>query len=71
MRKLAFSIVCATLAGCADPIIMRNPQTGETVDCRSGEGFGYGVGQDALTSTQHAESCVDDYRAQGWLRSPN
>jgi hypothetical protein len=70
MRTLPFLLVCAALAGCTQPIILRNPQTGETVDCGPRDAFGTGAGQDALTSSQHAEDCVKDYTARGWLRSP-
>jgi len=60
------ALMLAGLAGCTDPVIMRDPKTGETADC----GSRYGVGLYALTATERIESCVREYQRQGWLRTP-
>jgi hypothetical protein len=49
------------LAGCTQPLLMRNPTTGETVDC--GSLYSY-------EQARREEACVRDYRAQGWVRVP-
>lgn len=54
------------VAGCTDPILMRDPKTGETADC----GSHYGVGLYAFTANQRAEDCVRDYQREGWERVP-
>jgi hypothetical protein len=66
MLLVLAAIAAAALCGCTDSIIMRNPATGETTDC----GGHYAAGLYAFSANQRAETCVADYRAQGWLRAP-
>jgi hypothetical protein len=58
--------LCFALAGCTEAIVMRNAQTGESFDC--GSRYNYGIG--AIVANSREESCVNDYRLQGWLRAP-
>ena len=60
-------LALVTLTACTDPIIMKNPQTGETADC----GSHYGAGLYALTANDRAQACVRDFQAQGWQRTGN
>jgi hypothetical protein len=64
---VAIAALATLLAGCTDPIIMRDPKTGETADC----GSHYGVGFYAFSANQRSITCVHDYQAQGWLRTQN
>lgn len=57
------------LAACArsETVHLRNPSTGETVQC--GPYTGYGELRDAATSAQsQLRFCVSDYQQQGFER---
>lgn len=46
------------LTGCADPILLRHPETGETVQC----------GPYAKNDFQRERACVQDFQQQGYQR---
>ena len=69
MRFFVLCIVALSLAACASPqIIMRNPTTGQTADCGSRSQMWL---WEVASNPGLEESCVHDYQAQGWMRSPN
>jgi hypothetical protein len=58
LRHLALMIVASLSAGCADDVVMRNPQTGMTETCReSMSGF---------NPWSQKMACVAGHEAQGW-----
>ena len=67
MNSCQVSVVCllsAALAGCgSDPgvIVMKNPRTGELVQCRGVEGSNRDAAKDA-------KRCADAYEKEGYIR---
>jgi hypothetical protein len=51
-----------------DPIIMRDPKTGESFDCGSRREI---WAWDVAGNPQHERDCVHDYQMRGWVRSPS
>jgi hypothetical protein len=69
--RSAVSLACALiLAGCArDVFVMKNPKTGEVVQCRGGaEGASFFPIAQAMANSSAAESCAKGYEAAGWQR---
>jgi hypothetical protein len=59
IRAAAISLAAMSLAACSSPLVLQNPQTGETVTCTEG------VGDWSPWSQQQA--CIGDHIAQGWV----
>jgi len=69
ISTLALSGTLLVLAGCTytQPVILQNPQTGETVQCGPYEGpFAYGKQWVYLQEG----SCIEDYWRRGYERVP-
>ena len=59
----------ATLSACGtDPIVMRDPKTGERFDCGSRREVWT---WDVASNPQRERDCVHDYQMRGWVRSPS
>jgi hypothetical protein len=58
MRYGAAFLVMLLVAGCAAPIEVHNPRTGQTVLCKTGA--------DEWNPYSQADACVSDHLAQGW-----
>jgi hypothetical protein len=58
MRVLALVSLLAALAGCAEPVSVRDPHTGETVLCKTAASEWNPWSQD--------DACVSGHIAQGW-----
>lgn len=69
MKYIALLVVLSLIAGCTSrAITMRDPKTGQTVDCGSRSEL---WAWDVASNPGREESCVRDYQIQGWVRSPN
>jgi uncharacterized lipoprotein YajG len=58
MKTLPLAIATLLLAGCAQPVTVQNPKTGETVLCKTPASEWNPWSQD--------DACVSGYLAQGW-----
>ena len=62
--KLALLLAVGLLvSSCSPPVYMKNPATGEIVNC--------GGNDTNVTGTIRENRCIDDYQRQGWKRVPN
>jgi len=62
--------VLLALIGCTstDPVFLRHPKTGQTVQCGS---YKYrGVGAPPMAVVVRESKCIDDYKQQGYERVP-
>jgi hypothetical protein len=59
IRVAAIFLAGMSLAGCSSPVVLQNPQTGETVTCTEGA-------SDRSPWSQQ-QACVGDHIAQGWV----
>lgn len=59
-RFIALVVLAGVSTGCADDVVMRNPQTGQTETCRES--------MQGLDPWSQKMSCVADHEAQGWTR---
>jgi len=68
--RLIFALaLLAALSACGtDPIIMRDPKTGESFDCGSRREVWT---WDVASNPQRERDCVHDYQMRGWVRSPS
>jgi hypothetical protein len=57
MRTLMATIACLLLAGCVDPVVLSNPQTGAIVQCQA----------TGLTPLIARHQCVKSYENLGWV----
>ena len=58
--------ILAILAGCTtDPVHLRHPQTGKTVQCGP---YPTATGPATMTALEHERGCVQDYQRQGYER---
>lgn len=60
---LAISGTVVFLAGCTGPVILRDPQTGKTVQCGTDD-----TGQSAEVAYQRQRDCIEEYQQQGYKR---
>jgi len=58
---LAISGTLVVLAGCTGPVILRDPQTGKTVQCGPDD-----TEQSAEVAYQREGTCIEDYQRQGY-----
>jgi hypothetical protein len=63
LYALALSGTLVVLAGCTGPVILRDPQTGKTVQCSPDD-----TGQSAEVAYQRQRDCIEDYQRQGYKR---
>jgi hypothetical protein len=59
MRRAVIFLGALALGACSVPVVLQNPQTGETVTCTAGW-------RDQSPWSQR-EACVSDHVAQGWV----
>ncbi len=59
MRVLPFAAMLFLLVGCAEPITVQNPKTGETMLCKTPASEWNPWSQD--------DACVAGHLAQGWM----
>lgn len=70
MRLVIIATSLLLLTACTDSIWMKNPTTGQTVDC--GQRY-VGLAKDFKmegTAAQEGQ-CISDYKEQGFVRVPN
>lgn len=60
-RYIPLLVVAGVSTGCADDVVMKNPQTGVTEICRQSVR--------GLDPWSQVMSCVADHAAQGWTRA--
>jgi hypothetical protein len=58
MRYLALTVALALLAGCADPVVVQNPKSGEKLLCKTPASEWNPWSQD--------DACVAEHIAEGW-----
>ena len=58
MKALSLVAAVFLLAGCAAPVTVQNPRTGETLLCKTATA--------EWNPWSQAEACVADHLAQGW-----
>jgi len=63
LSALALSGTLLVLAGCTGPVILRDPQTGKTVQCGPDE-----TEQRADVAYQRQRDCIEEYQRQGYKR---
>jgi predicted metalloprotease with PDZ domain len=81
MERLTFVVLAGLLlAGCAQHAILRDPQTGQTVNCtamsaqepyQAGRGLGGAIGAGAargMAESLNERECVTSYQAAGFVR---
>lgn len=64
-KTLVLALLAATLAGCAENVVYRNPQTGQIVDCTS---QGMMESRTAGGQLSGGMACISTYRKMGWER---
>jgi len=60
---LAISGTMVVLAGCTGPVILRDPETGKTVQCGPED-----TEQSAEVAYQRQRACIEQYQRQGYKR---
>ena len=66
MKKLI--PILLILAACTtDPVFMRHPETGQTVQCGPYDSGGV----KATAAALHEAQCIQDYKEQGFVRVPS
>jgi hypothetical protein len=63
LSSLAISGTLVVLAACTGPVILRDPQTGKTVQCGSDD-----TEQSAEVAYQRQRDCIEEYQRQGYKR---
>lgn len=58
MRRFALGLLLAMLAGCASPVVVENPQTGERVTCATP--------LSEWNPWSQGDACAAGHIAQGW-----
>jgi uncharacterized lipoprotein YajG len=58
MKLLPLAATMFLLTGCAEPVTVQNPRTGETLTCKTAAA--------EWNPWSQAEACVADHLAQGW-----
>jgi hypothetical protein len=58
MRYRAVLLVLFFVTGCAEPVTVQNPRTGQTVLCKTAA--------DEWNPYSQADECVSDHLSQGW-----
>ena len=62
-------LVCMPLAGCStDPVLLRHPVTGKTVQCGP---YGATIAVQRIEALERERGCVQDYQRQGYERVMN
>lgn len=61
MRYMVLIVVTCVSTGCADDVVMKNPQTGQTETCHES--------LRGLDPWSQSMACVADHEAQGWTRA--
>ena len=56
---LLMALAASLLSGCAAPVLMRNPASGEIVQC-------YAATEDIVRRYYDRDKCVEDYKTLGW-----
>jgi hypothetical protein len=59
MRCLALCVVLLLLAGCAEPVTVENPRTGETLTCSTPAS--------EWNPWSQSDACTAGHIAQGWV----
>lgn len=62
MRLIIVFALVAVLGGCTTTVVLRHPQTGETVKC--------GPYRPSVAGAAREARCLDDYQRQGFERVP-
>ncbi len=68
MRTIILTVLAVGLAGCVttDPVYMKNPNTGQVVQCGPYDNRAL----NSMASAQRESQCIQDYKEQGFVRSP-
>jgi hypothetical protein len=61
---LLIAVVALSAVGCTPNILLKNPQTGETVVCKGGSGYGLA----GIPGRNLQYRCLDDFEKQGYQR---
>jgi len=61
LRYVRLMVVAGVLTGCANDVVMTNPQTGMTETCQESLG--------GLNPWSQTMACVASHEAQGWTRA--
>jgi hypothetical protein len=56
-------VLAVLLVGCASPVVLRNPETGEMAQCQS-DSMAFGT----IGQTYSNEQCAEAYERAGWER---
>ena len=67
MRLLVVFVLVAALGGCTTTVVLRHPETGQTVKC----GPYRTTGISAMAGVEREARCIDDYQRQGFERVPS
>lgn len=65
MRYLPILLLLAACVA-TDPVILKHPKTGQTVQCGPYSGRGEGPG----AAVMHEIQCIQDFKEQGFIRVP-
>jgi hypothetical protein len=66
IRLPSVLMLAVVLTGCVADVVLRHPQTKQTVVCAGG----YCPGVACLPAQQRQMRCIDDYQRQGFERVP-